>query len=291
MGKKLGSPLASVVVVSWNKKLEMMELIESLIKQKYQRKEIIVVDNASTDGTVDILRQKFPLIKIMPLDKNYGLHKGFNIGVKSAKGEIIIGIDQDCVLMDESVIDKVIRCFKENRKLGIVAFNVKNYYSRKNAWDNPRFLKEERLKEGYPCFAYNGCGFAVLKDIYKRAGGLSEEFFIYYGEIDLTLRVIELRYQCRYFPDITVFHKSSLKPPNTNWYVKTTARNWAWFVWKNFPFFEVVKHRFGLSLSLIFKKPALIFSISCETFAGFSQLLKRRKQLSRHTISYYKSFK
>lgn len=261
------------------------------MKQKYERKEIIVVDNASIDGTVDVLKQKYPLVKILPLDKNYGLHKGFNVGVKRANGEIIIGIDQDCVLMDENVIKKVVKNFKENRKLGIIAFNVKNYYSQENAWDNPQFLKEGKLEKGYPCPAYNGCGFAVLKDVYERAGGLCEEFFIYHGEIDLTLRVIESGYQCRYFPNITVFHKSSSSSPNSSGYIKITSRNWAWFIWKNFPFNEVVKRRFGLPTSLLSRKPTLFFYIFFEFLAGLFLVLKKRRRLSPKTISYYKSFR
>lgn len=288
--KKLDLPFVSLITVSWNKKGDTIELIKSLLKQKYGKKEIVVVDNASTDGTVEILREEFPLITIIPLDKNYGLHKGFNAGVKYTKGEIIIGVDQDCVLMDENVIKKVVKNFKENQKLGIIAFNVKNYYSQENAWDNPRFLKEGKLRRGDPCLDYNGCGFAVLKDVYDRAGGLSEEFFIYCGEIDLTLRVIELGYECRYFPNITVFHKSSPSRPNTSWYIKIVARNWAWFVWKNFPFYELVKHRFGLSSYLLFKEPALFFSTSFEILAGLFQILKKRRCLSQSTINYYKSF-
>lgn len=288
---KLNTPFISLITVSWNKKEDTIELIKSLLKQKYRKKEIVVVDNASTDGTVDILREKFPPITIIPLDRNYGLHKGFNAGVKCAKGEIIIGIDQDCVLMDSTVVDKVSKYFKENQNLGIVAFNVRNYYSKENTWDNPQYSKEGRLEVGYPCLAYNGCGFAALKDAYEAVGGLDERFFIYYGEVDLSLKVIELGYECRYFPDVTVFHKSSLKPPDTDWYTKVTVRNWAWFVWKNFPFFEVVKRRFGLSLRILFKKPALFFPILIETLAGLPQILKERKPLSNRSISYYKNFK
>jgi hypothetical protein len=288
--KKLNLPFVSLITVSWNKKEDTIELIRSLLKQKYGNKEIVVVDNASTDGTVEILREEFPLITIIPLDKNYGLHKGFNVGVKCAKGEIIIGVDQDCVLMDENVIKKVVKYFEGNRKLGIIAFNVKNYYSKEDSWDNPRFLKKNGLDEGYPCVAYNGCGFAVLKDVYERAGGLCEEFSIYHGEIDLTLRVIELGYQCRYFPNITVFHKSSQNRPNTSWYIKITARNWAWFIWKYFPFYEVVRQRFGLPLNLLFKKPSLFFHAFFEILGGLFKILRKRRQLSKSTISYYKSF-
>lgn len=284
--KKSKLPFISLITLSWNKKEDIIELVKTLLNQKYEMKEIIVVDNASTYGTVDILKQKYPFLRIIQLDKNYGLHKGFNVGVKCAKGEIIIGVDQDCVLMDEDVVKKVVKYFKENRKLGIVAFRVKSLFTRKDAWDNPVYLASGKTEYGYPCLAYNGCGFAILKEVYTKAGGLDEQFFIYHGEIDLTLRVLELGYECKYFPGVIVFHKS-LKPPTSIWYSKITKRNWEWFIWKNFPFNEIIKARFLPLLFLLGRNPFQFFSILFDTMPGFYQILKKRKPLSNETIEYY----
>jgi len=287
MGQKLSLPLVSVITVSWNKKKEVLELIGSLIKQKYERKEIIVVDNASTDGTVNFLKAKYPTLRVIALEKNYGLNRGFNIGVANAKGEIIIGTDHDCILEDNQVFDKVVECFKKDPRLGIIAFKVKSLFTKKDAWDNPVHLLEGNSEQGYPCLTYNGSGFAILKDVYTRAGGLDEQFFIYYGEIDLTLRVLELGYKCKYFPDIIVFHKS-FKLPTSTWYRKITRRNWTWFIWKNFPFKEIVKLKFLPFLSLLPKNPTLFLSVFFETMSGLYPLLKKRKPLSFETINYYK---
>ena len=117
-----------------------------------------------TDGTVDFLRQKYPSLKIIQSVKNYGLHKGFNVGVRCSKGEIVIGVDQDCVLMDDQVITKLLNILTRTKSLGIIAFNVKNYYSKKNAWDDPSvFIKEGESGKGYPRLAYNGFWFCFLK--------------------------------------------------------------------------------------------------------------------------------
>jgi hypothetical protein len=281
-------PLVSIITVSWNRKRDVSELVESLLRQTYKEKEIIVVDSASTDGTVDFLKTKYPSIRVIPLERNYGLHKGFNVGVAEAKGKIIVGIDHDCVLDDKEVIDKVVARFRENPKLGIVAFKVKSFFTKKDAWDNPPpHLIEGNPERGYPCLTYNGSGFAILREVYMKAGGLDEQFVIYYGEIDLTLRVLEIGYECKYLPDIIVFHKSS-NPPTSNWYIKITQRNWAWFIWKNFPFQEIVRLRFLPFLFLLRINPTLFFSVLFETLSGFCQVLKKRKPLSYETINYYK---
>ena len=284
--KKSKLPFISLITLSWNKKEDVIELVKTLLNQKYEMKEIIVVDNASTDSTVEFLKAKYPSLKVIPLEKNYGLNRGFNIGVASAKGEIIIGVDHDCILEDEEVVGKVVRCFKKNPKLGIVAFRVKSLFTRKDAWDNPVHLTRGETEHGHSCLTYNGCGFAILKEVYTRAGGLDEQFFIYYGEIDLTLRVLELGYKCKYFPDVIVFHKS-LKSPISNWYIKITQRNWAWFIWKNFPFNEIVNVKFLPFLFLLRRNPTLFFSILFETMSGFYQILKKRRVLSSETIDYY----
>lgn len=285
--KKSKLPFISLITLSWNKKEDIIELVKTLLNQKYEMKEIIVVDNASTDGTVEFLRENYPSLRIIPLKKNYGLHDGFNFGVVNAKGTIIIGIDQDCVLEDKEVVNKVVRCFNEGPALGIVAFRVKNAFTGEDSWDNPTHLKEGKIGQGYPCLAFNGCGFAVLREAYTRAGGLDGQFFIYHGELDLTLRVLDQGYGCRYFPDIVVFHKS-LKVPTSNCYLKITARNYTWLIWKNFPLKEILRARFLPFYSLLSRNPTLFFSTFSEVMSGFGQVLKKRKPLSAKTINYYR---
>jgi GT2 family glycosyltransferase len=291
-------PLVSVITVSWNRKKDVSELVESLLKQTYERKEIIVVDNASVDGTVEFLHTNFPNIRVIALKRNYGLHRGFNIGVAKAKGDIIVGVDHDCVLEDAYVIDKVVKCFMENPKLGIVAFKVEGYSSRKVLWDNPLHLPYGNSGSGYPCVAYNGCGFAILKGLYEKVGGLDEQFFIYHGELDLTLRVIDARYECKYFPDIVVLHKSS-SAPTSSWYRKTVYRNWIWLVLKNFPSKEIVRlallpfkaifHRNRSSFtSSRFDTAPLFLDVLIETLFGLPSILKKRLPISHQTYTYYK---
>jgi hypothetical protein len=289
-------PLVSVITVSWNRKKDVSELVESLLEQTYERKEIIVVDNASADGTVEFLHTNFPNIRVIALKRNYGLHGGFNIGAAKAKGDIIIGVDHDCVLDDVHAIDKVVKCFTENPKLGIVAFKVENYSSREVSWDNPLHLPDGDSQRGYPCIAYNGCGFAVLKDIYDKVGGLDEQFFVYVGELDLTLRVINVGYECGYFPDIVVLHKSSI-PPTSTWYKKIVYRNWVWFVFKNFPFKDFVKFTLSRFRTLLYAIHSPSFSTSLSLFydvafsalSGLPQIIRKRKPISPKAYDYYKT--
>lgn len=297
-------PLVSIITVSWNRKEDVSELVESLVKQTYKKKEIIVVDNASTDGTVEFLHKNYPNIRIITLKKNCGLHGGFNIGVAIAKGDIIVGVDHDCVLEDKHTIDKVVKCFMENPKLGIIAFKVCSYFSKEVSWDNPLHLPDGDSRQGYPCIAYNGCGYAILKDAYIKARGLDEQFFIYFGELDLTLRVIDMKCECRYFPEIVVLHKSS-SPPTSSWYKKIILRNWIWLTFKNFPLREIIKltgSPFKSSRKALNKSDRrsykfttsrgnsmpLFLDLLIEVLLGLPQMLKKRRPISRETCTYYR---
>lgn len=80
-----------------------MLMIGEIFAQAKIQKEIIVVDNASTDGTAGFLMEKYPSIRVVCLKKNYGLHAAFNYGVKIAKGKIIVGVDHDCVFSDVNI--------------------------------------------------------------------------------------------------------------------------------------------------------------------------------------------
>ena len=83
-------PKVSIVVLNWNGKLYLKDCLDSLQKVIYKNLEIIVVDNASIDGSVEFIRKNFPKVKIIKNKKNYGFAKGNNIGFKASKGEYVL---------------------------------------------------------------------------------------------------------------------------------------------------------------------------------------------------------
>jgi GT2 family glycosyltransferase len=281
-------PLVSIVVVSWNRKQDLDALIDSLQKQKYPSKEIVVVDNASTDGSPSFLKTKYPNIKMVALKKNVGLHRGFNIGVAQAEGQIIIGSDDDGFLENNEVIGKVVERFGENPQLGLMAFKVMSYFTKKEEIGNPMHLTIGNPKKGYLCQAYNGVGFAFPKQVFVAVGGLDEQFFIYHGEVDLTVRVMNQGFECRYFPDIIAFHKA-LRRQTGDWYLKVTDRNWQWFIWKNLPFSKAVISSLLSFLLLLRKSPSRFIRNVVDVLPGMGLVLEKRKPLSKKTLQVYEA--
>lgn len=91
----MSSPLVSLVILNWNGKTILGKCLESLKIQTYKNWELILIDNASTDGSVEIAREKFPWSKIIELRQNLGFAKGNNIGIRESSGKYVILLNND----------------------------------------------------------------------------------------------------------------------------------------------------------------------------------------------------
>ena len=73
----MNNPLVSVIIVTWNRKDDMLETLDALQNQTYSNLEVIIVDNGSSDGTADVIRKKYPNYKLIYLSSNVGCEEGF----------------------------------------------------------------------------------------------------------------------------------------------------------------------------------------------------------------------
>ena len=124
------SPLVSVVIITWNRKDDVLEGVQSIYEQNYQNVEIVVVDNGSTDGTADALAQGFPGVKIVGLDRNTGVSEGRNLGVAAAKGDIIFFLDSDASLGNDTLSD-IVHKFQHDPTIGVITCKILNPYTQR----------------------------------------------------------------------------------------------------------------------------------------------------------------
>ncbi|MEW6043815.1 MAG: glycosyltransferase [Thermoproteota archaeon] len=115
-------PLISVIVPAYNEEKVIGRTVESVLNTNYPRKEIIVVDDGSTDNTLRILQSYKPKIKVIH-KQNGGKYSALNYGLLYAKGEIVVTIDADTILAPESMAT-IVESFK-NKEVGAVAGNIK----------------------------------------------------------------------------------------------------------------------------------------------------------------------
>jgi len=229
------NPAVSIITLNWNRREDVLRTLSSIYSQTYEPKEIIVVDNGSTDQSVNAIQSGFPQTKILPLSENKGV-EGYNIGMETASGEYILLIDNDMDLLQNDTVEHAVAAFEQNPKLGAVALQVRNPDQTLSP-NNPKFWKEKGdVDRGYPCSTFDGGGVAFRKSVLKQIGYYLPEFFLYHSEVDLSTRIWDSGFEIRYFPRISVTHRESPVSRNISLQTFYTTRNYLWYVWIYYPF-------------------------------------------------------
>ena len=107
----IDNPLVSVIIVTWNRKDDILDALNALVRQTYKNLEIIVVDNGSSDGTSNEIKKKYPNCNLIILSSNLGCEEGFNVGMVNSNGDILIFLDSDAYFEDDGIF-KIIEKFK-----------------------------------------------------------------------------------------------------------------------------------------------------------------------------------
>ena len=227
-------PLVSVVIVNWNKRDDLKECLESVRTQTYKNIEIIVVDNHSTDGSIERIREYFPEVKLIVMpDPSYGACETFNIGFANATGTYIVVMDNDATLEERWIETAITKFDMEDAKIALIAPKVIHRASGKLQWPSKRYKEFEHYVD-----SFLGCGVIVKKFVLAEVGGYPKRFFIYTNESDLAIKILNRGYKLLYFPQITTFHKGMQEEiysmsPRQFYY---SFSNELWVTWKYYPF-------------------------------------------------------
>lgn len=230
----------SIIIPNYNRKKDILEALQSIYKQKFQAFEVIVVDDNSSDKSAEAIRQNFPDVKVIALDKNGGPAIARNIGIKATRGNIIVGIDSDVILPDNQVLTRIASKFMEFPALNCMAFRVINYYSQKDdtkTWWHPLSIDEYADKEFYTDY-FSGSGYAFRKLVFETAGYYPEDLFMHGEEVDLAFRILDNGFDIVYCPSITVLHKVEEQSRNNLITFYYHRRNQIWIVAKYYPFMK-----------------------------------------------------
>ena len=252
------TPLVSIVILNWNGKEHIDECLSSVLASNYPNFEVIVVDNASTDGSVDIIKQKKRVILIQN-KCNTGFAAGNNIGFSAAKGKYIVTLNNDtCVASDW--LNEPVRRFENDEKTGIISCRQMDYYKRDIInglyhYPDETLLFRARgfgknwtmsMKSGFVISA-NGASSIFRKEMLDSIGGFDERFFAYHEYCDIGMRAFLAGWNCLYVPVAVIYHKegASFKKKNNtfNYYFH---RNRFWFLYKFFPVSSLLRHSFQI---------------------------------------------
>jgi GT2 family glycosyltransferase len=220
MTKQLQAELISIIIINWNGKKWLKNCLNSLDGQTYKNFEIIFVDNASTDDSVEYVRENFPKVKIVQNKKNLGFAGGNNIGLKHAKGDYILLLNND-TWVEKNFLSKFIKSFDEIPNLGSVQSKIALMNTPKKLdavgsyWTDSSFLyyygygKDASLtkyNKPMPFFSNKGASMLIRRDLINKIGLFDDDFWCYYEETDFCHRAWIAGYECWYYPKAVAYH-------------------------------------------------------------------------------------
>ena len=223
MGAVHGSltpPTASVIAINWNG-LEHLDIcLSSLCAQTFQDREIILVDNGSTDGSTAWVEARFPEVRVARLEENRGVAAGMNLGIAQARGRFIAIVNND-IEADPKWLDESIRALKEHPEAGFTATRIRRFDER----DRLDTTGDLYFREGFPAkrgwlhvdgpdfdepgwvFGASAAAAVYRRELFDVAGNFDEEFQTLVEDLDLSFRAQLQGFKCRYVPTAILYHK------------------------------------------------------------------------------------
>jgi len=270
----------SVIILNWNGKHLLDECLNSVLNQVFEDYEIIVVDNGSTDDSVEYLKIKYgSRINLIALEKNKGFAEGCNEGIKVAKGEYILLLNNDAKA-DKNWIKELVKAAEKNEKIGMCASKILDYYDEKKIDTLGHLIYPDGLNRGRGKFEIDygqydkeeevffpsGAAALYRKKMLDEVGFFDKDFFAYGDDTDIGLRARLAGWKCLYVPSAIVYHKSSASTdPYSPWKIYLVERNRIFILFKYFPLSYILISpyytliRFWYNLMSIFMKRGAVY--------------------------------
>lgn len=221
-------PLISVVLLCWNRRDDVEDTLAQLRRIRYANFEVIVVDNASEDGTAEMVAESYPEVRLFRMAENLGI-AGYNAGFEVARGEYLVVLDDDSYPAPDA-LGRMVERFLADPSIGVVAFDVRNAAAYR--WG--RAASHPVSTPAY-MMSFNGAGFGIRRELFERIGWYPAEFFLYWNEQDCAYRVLDAGYRIESCSDIVALHKFSPRNRASERAPFYYTRNAFWLVWKNYP--------------------------------------------------------
>jgi len=238
----------SVIIPHWNGRHHLHDCLTSLRRQTFADHEVILVDNGSTDGSQEYVREEFPEVILIELGENRGFTGACNAGYAASQGEFVCLLNNDTET-DPRWIEVLVDTFKRHPQVGIVAakmllfdqrdhFHTAGDYYRVNGlpgnrgvWqaDRGQYDREE------PVFSACGGAAAYRRVMVEQIGFLDDAFFFSCEDIDLAWRAHLAGWEVIYAPGAIVYHKLKASGGSGVTGSYHDGRNFLYVIWKNYP--------------------------------------------------------
>jgi len=214
-------PLISVIIVNWNGKSILKDCLDAITKVNYIKLEILLVDNASVDGSLEFVKKNYPSIKVFVNKENLGVGGGFEVGLRKVKGQ--------AVLLLKNLLTNLVKVLYSDKKIGavqpkLVLYPNKNlidsigcfflstgdlyHFGREKNPNEPPYNKRMEI------FSTKGACMLIKTEVLNKIGLFDKDFFAYFEDTDFCIRMLLAGYNILYDPTETVFHRGGYTSKN-----------------------------------------------------------------------------
>jgi hypothetical protein len=299
-------PLVSIIVLNYNGEKCIRKCLKSLLSQTYPNYEIIVVDNASTDSSPEIVKKEFPQLKFITNNKNLGFAAGNNVGIKEAKGELIAIFNPDAIA-EPNWLSELVNAINSSSDIGIAGGVIYYYEPSDVVWSaggkidiftgldwhpyQGEKIKRDHLERTDDIDYIPGCALLIKKEVLEKVGLLDETYFLYFDDLDIALCAKRVGYKCSFVPFAVVYHMVSFSWHGRHlfgYYHQMKYRFYLYFKHFPFPFLItsiIFQGIFTIFEIVLFKRPisyaATKFSALKWNLFNIQKILKKRKVLQK----------
>ncbi len=213
----------SVIIVNYNGRHYLPNCLNSLLTDFDQNDEIILVDNASTDGSAAYVAQNFPTVRLVQSESNSGFSRGCNLGAQAATGRYLAFLNPDTVVVP-GWLDALIDALDTNPGFGLATSKILLLKDRaviNTCGNNSHYTgltlcrgtgqDKNSLPDQREVNAVSGAAFVIIRHVFTAVGGFDPTFFMYMEDTDLSWRARLAGYRCLYVPESVVYHDYTLR--------------------------------------------------------------------------------
>jgi hypothetical protein len=220
-------PKVFIIILNWNGKDDTIECLESLKKIDYPDYKIVVVDNGSTDDSVEIIPKRyFEQVAFIAAKKNFGFSGGNNIGIDYALkngADYILLLNNDTIV-EPDFLSELVQAAEENKKVGILGPKILFYSNKNLIWSaggkiSKNYTRGELVGykekdegeygEKKEVDYISGTCLLIKKEVVEKIGPMSEDYFLYYEDTDWNMRARRAGFKCLFVPNSKIYHKVS----------------------------------------------------------------------------------
>jgi hypothetical protein len=292
--------LISVIVLNYNGRGFLNGCLTSLASQTYSDFEVIVVDNGSRDGSPEYIEENYPWVRLAKNNENLGFAGGTNAGIRAAKGEFILTLNNDS-RADSRFIEELIKPMADP-EVGVCAAKMLFPDGRINsagicisrsgaAWDRGMF-EPDRGQYEFMEEVFGACAGAALyrREMLDEIGLFDEDFFLYLEDVDLAFRARLAGWKCLYVPGARVIHHhGGTAGVGSDLAVYYGNRNIVWYPIKDFPFrllitslpFIVARNLAVIPYYALRGQGGVILKSKLDALKGVVKMMEKRKDVVR----------